>query len=392
MQIGDPQMDRVYEEAIEPAIRDAGMAPLRVDRHNQGDLLKSEIVRFLETSEVIVADITNERPNCYLEIGYAMGLGKKRNLILTAREDHHHQSSNFRQGGPRVHFDLEGYAIIFWDPEDLDGFRKELGRAISRRRATVRPTSPTSIAAPGPWQEELRAIAETGISGVGRSAYMEVAAEVESPQSFDQQELLQALRDSSIHTFGWPIGVILDTDADARPHPTTDGVQAEVAFASEAEAAQNPFGQDRASYDFWKLFRDGRFYTLLSLFEDERAENAIFFDVRISRVTEALLLLARLYRRLGLAETDRIAVSIRHQGLAGRTIRAAAPGRHLRQQSTREDCVESTITATLAELERDLTAYVRQVIDPLFVVFDFLQIGEEIVSELVEDFVGGQIR
>ena len=36
---------------------------------------------------MIVADITNERPNCYLEVGYAMGLGKKANLILTARED-----------------------------------------------------------------------------------------------------------------------------------------------------------------------------------------------------------------------------------------------------------------------------------------------------------------
>lgn len=391
MQIGDPQMDRVYEDAIEPAISDAGLAPLRVDRHNQGDLLKSEIVRFIETSEVIVADITNERPNCYLEIGYAMGLGKKRNLILTAREDHHHQSPNFNQGGPRVHFDLEGYAIIFWDPEDLSGFREELGRAISRRRATVRPAAMSvPIAAPGPWHEELRAIAETGIAGVGRSAYMEVAAEVESAQSFGQQELLQALRDSSIHTFGWPIGVILDGDADARPHPTTDGVQAEVAIASEA--AQNPFGQDRTSYDFWKLFRDGRFYTMLSLFEDERAENAVFFDVRISRVTEALLLLARLYRRLGLADTDRIAVSVRHQGIAGRTIRAANRGRYLNERSTGEDCVETTITATLAELERDLTNYVRQVVDPLFVVFDFLQIDEGIVSELVEDFLAERIR
>jgi hypothetical protein len=85
MQIGDSVMDCVYDEAIDPAIRSAGLAPRRVDRHNEGDLLKSEIVKFIETSQIIVADITNERPNCYLEIGYAMGLGKKKHLILTAR-------------------------------------------------------------------------------------------------------------------------------------------------------------------------------------------------------------------------------------------------------------------------------------------------------------------
>lgn len=78
MQIGNPAMDRVYDEAIEPAIRRAGFSPRRVDRHNEGDLLKSEIVKFIEASQIIVADLTNERPNCYLEIGYAMGAGEEK--------------------------------------------------------------------------------------------------------------------------------------------------------------------------------------------------------------------------------------------------------------------------------------------------------------------------
>ncbi len=64
-------------------------------------------------------------------------------------------------------------------------------------------------------------------------------------------------------------------------------------------------GLDRTSYDFWKLFRDGRFYTLLSLFEDSRAESAVFWDTRSVRVTESLLLLNRLYRGLGASDTDR---------------------------------------------------------------------------------------
>lgn len=122
MQIGNSQLDTVCDEAIDPAIRDAGFVPRRVDRHNSGDLLKSEIVEFIERSQIIVADITNERPNCYLEIGYAMGLGKKTNLILTAREDHHHSSPNFQHDGPKIHFDLEGYDILLWSPDNLADF------------------------------------------------------------------------------------------------------------------------------------------------------------------------------------------------------------------------------------------------------------------------------
>ncbi|MHB8466745.1 MAG: hypothetical protein ACYDD7_18165 [Acidimicrobiales bacterium] len=117
MQIGDDQLDRLCDAAIVPAIETAGFVPRRVDRHNQGDLLKSEIIAFIERAEIIVADVTNERPNCYLEIGYAMGLVKKRNLILTVREDHHHASPNYVNGGPKVHFDLEGYDLLFWDPK-----------------------------------------------------------------------------------------------------------------------------------------------------------------------------------------------------------------------------------------------------------------------------------
>lgn len=391
IQIGEPEMERVYDEAIDPAIRQAGLDPRRVDRHNEGDLLKSEIVKFIETAQVIVADVTNERPNCYLEIGYAMGLGRKGNLILTAREDHHHSSPNFRHGGPKVHFDLEGYSIIFWDPDNLPAFKDDLAKVIARRAAIVRPEpGAVVVEQPPDWHLDLRALAETGIAGIERRAHMEVVAETDAEESWSQQTLLEALRESSIHTFGWPLAVMLENRPEHRPRPTSDGVVAEVAFGSKDD--QNSFGQDRRSYDYWKLFRDGRFYTLLSLFEDERADEAIFFEVRIARVTEALLLLARLYRRLGLAETHRVRITIRHQGLAGRSLRAASPNRLLMERETQEETVETSIEASLAELERNLTSYVKEIIDPLFMVFDFFELDAAILDELVDEFVSGRVR
>ena len=88
IQIGDEELDRIYEEAIAPAIQECEFDPKRVDRDNQGGLLKSEIIDYIRESGIIVADLTNERPNCYLEIGYAMGLDRNRELILTVRQDH----------------------------------------------------------------------------------------------------------------------------------------------------------------------------------------------------------------------------------------------------------------------------------------------------------------
>jgi hypothetical protein len=384
MQIGDAQLDEVCDEAIDPAIKDAGFAPRRVDRHNEGDLLKSEIVQFIERSQIIVADITNERPNCYLEIGYTMGLGKKANLILTAREDHYHGSPNFRRDGPKVHFDLEGYSILFWDPADLAKFRSELTRLIQRRAAIVRPTqNAVDISEAPSWRDDLRGQAEAGLAGVARSAYMEVAAQLRPAGDWSQPRLLDVLRDSSIHTFGWPIAVILENQDEYRPRPTSDGITAEVAIGEGA----TPAGLDRRSYDLWKLYRDGRFYTLLSLFEDERAPGTLFFEVRITRVTEALLLLARVYRRLDASDTDQITVWFRHQGLKGRTLRAGSRDRDVWERKTTEDVVESSFTTSLADLETNLVGCVKQIIGPLFVVFEFFELSDHVLEDIVNKFV-----
>jgi hypothetical protein len=134
MQIGSPELDRVYERVIAPALEACGLRPRRVDRHNRGGLLASEIIAFIEESEILVADLTNERPNCYLEVGYALGVGKFTNLVLTAREDHDPESPRHRPGGAKVHFDLAGYDILFWHPQRLDAFRSELEKRIARRR------------------------------------------------------------------------------------------------------------------------------------------------------------------------------------------------------------------------------------------------------------------
>ena len=132
MRIGNPKLDEMCKDAILPALKAYNFDPKRVDKHNEGRLLKSEIVRFIQNSDLIIADLTNERPNCYLEVGYAMGLDKFQNLILTAREDHNSDSPNYIKNGPKIHFDLSGYDILFWNPKKLGEFRDELEKRIKR--------------------------------------------------------------------------------------------------------------------------------------------------------------------------------------------------------------------------------------------------------------------
>ena len=134
MQIGNPELDNLYDRAVAPALRACGVEPRRVDRHNRGGLLVSEIISFIDEAELVVADLTNERPNCYLEVGYVLGSGRFTSLILTAREDHDLESPQHRPGGPKVHFDLAGFDILFWQPDRLDEFRRELEKRILRRR------------------------------------------------------------------------------------------------------------------------------------------------------------------------------------------------------------------------------------------------------------------
>jgi hypothetical protein len=137
MQIGNPELDVVYEQALVPALLACGFEPRRVDRHNRGGLLVSEIISFIEEAEVVVADLTHERPNCYLEVGYVLGAEKGTHLILTARADHDPHSDSYRPGGHRVHFDVAGFEILFWQPHRLEDFRRELEKRILRRKELI---------------------------------------------------------------------------------------------------------------------------------------------------------------------------------------------------------------------------------------------------------------
>ena len=308
MQIGNKELDELYDNFIAPTLIKAGFDPKRVDKHNDGELIKPKILEFISEAKIIVADLTNERPNSYLEIGYAMGLGKYRNLILTAREDHHHNSSNYKVEGPRIHFDLSGYEILFWSTNKKEDFAAELLKIINRR--TFIAGASKEISFDESWVMENKKKALEGLGKQGLTGYMEVTSTLTGgPNNFNQIQLRDAARVAPIQTFGWPIGAFLDTD-DFRPRPVSDGIVAEIA---------TPESEWGKTYDRWSLRSDASFFLLQSFFEDTRESQKTFFDTRLVRITEALLYLARLYSQLKIDVSSPLKITIEHGGLKGRT-------------------------------------------------------------------------
>lgn len=383
MPISNPDLDIVCEEAIVPALKSCGLDPKRVDKHNEGRLLKSEIVGFIESSHIIIADLTNERPNCYLEVGYAMGLDKFRNLILTAREDHSQDSPNYKKGGPKVHFDLSGYDILFWEPDNLNKFKEELEKRIRRRLATL-PSYMSKSASP--WDEEWiskhqnSAFSAFKRYGEGKLGFMEIRMTLrESKLNIVQKELLRVAEQEGRRRGGWPIGVVLDTE-EYRPRPTTDGIVAEICI------------KDESRYDYWTIRRDGAFYLLTSLVEDMQKPGHIFFDTRIVRITEVLLYSVRLYSQFGAPLDSRISIGIRHGGLKGRVLSNPGGRDFYANRKSSEDEVYNEVETTSEKIERDLVDLVQEFTQPLFILFDFFEVNKKALEDIVNNYMMGRIN
>jgi len=387
MQIGNSDLELVCKEAIVPAIKSCNLDPKRVDKHNEGRLLKTEIVKFIESSDIIVADLTNERPNCYLEVGYTMGIDKFRNLILTAREDHNQNSPKYKTGGPKIHFDLSGYDILFWDLNNLDDFKKELEKRI-RYRMTI--STPSFTPPVSPWDEQWisshQMVAFEGLKRCSvtktadKTGFMEIRMTLPNLNlNIVQRELLRAANQAQIHTFGWPIGVAPNSRDEYRPKPRTDGIVAEIE------------NKDTNQYDYWSLRKNGMFYLLKSLFEDMRKPCCIFFDTRIVRITEALLYSVRLYSGLNVPPNSRILIGIRHGGLRERHL--GVVGRRILSDNykSEENEVYTEIETTFEKIEANLVDYVQEFTQPLFAIFDFFQLDRKKIKKIVTNFVAGKI-
>jgi hypothetical protein len=237
------------------------------------------------------------------------------------------------------------------------------------------------------WFNGQQLAAMNGIAQIASlPGFMEVRfAPEQVPVSKSPKELLSAVEQAEIKTFGWPIGVTLQSRPEYRPRPSEYGIKAEVAISESDRTG-------RSSYDYWALTHEGDFYLLQSFFEDMRVENSLFFNTRIVRVAEALLFGARLYGNLGLLPQARISVRVRHQGLRGRKLASSSPNRMLWDERTSDSDVMTTgFILTVGQMHHDVVQYTQTVCAPIFQLFDFAEFGPSIYDDIVRKFLNGVV-
>jgi hypothetical protein len=221
-------------------------------------------------------------------------------------------------------------------------------------------------------------IGAIGAKAGSHAGAMEVRFGLHNGLNKSQIELLSAVRTSQILTFGWPIAVLLD-HPESRPRPFGDGIRAELPRA------------DWNSYDYWAVRKNGDFYLLQSLFEDSRERDALFFNTRIMRVTEALMFAYKLYTALGAAPDAKISVRFTHSGLVGRTLKSASLNRLLSDNhKSHEDLSETETVIVLGDIKSALVDEVQRVCAPMFMLFEFQEFAREVYEDIVRRFEKGE--
>ena len=99
------ELKPAWDLGIQPALREAGYMPYRIDVAPHIDRIDTKIMTEIKNSKFLVADVTLQRPGVYFEAGYALGLGLP--VFWCVRTD----------DLPNVHFDTRQYNHIVWNDE-----------------------------------------------------------------------------------------------------------------------------------------------------------------------------------------------------------------------------------------------------------------------------------
>lgn len=123
------EFEDIYQFGIYAAVRRMGYVCEKVDESVFTGNIVDRITEAINQAEFIIADLSLERPNVYLEIGFAWGL--KKPVILIARE------------GQRLHFDVSHHKCLFY---------KTIGKLSESLEKTIR-----DMFGPGSHLEDRRA-------------------------------------------------------------------------------------------------------------------------------------------------------------------------------------------------------------------------------------------
>lgn len=128
--------DRRYRESIRPALVKAGVEPQRADEMLGLNPVIEKIETAIAAASICVAEVSEDNPNVWLEVGYALAL-KRPTVILCDRSVR-----------PKLPFDVQHRPVVFYRTDSRSGY-DELESSIIRlvkhelsneQRITTAPT------------------------------------------------------------------------------------------------------------------------------------------------------------------------------------------------------------------------------------------------------------
>jgi hypothetical protein len=106
-----------------------------------------------------------------------------------------------------------------------------------------------------------------------------------------------------------------------------------------------------------------------------------------------LMFIESLHRKLGVPLEARVGIQITHRGLKGRELNSASSNRHIFSRGAAEENESmSEITTTLGTMSETRVDDVRKIVEPMFMLFNFMEFNVAVYDDIVRNFERGIIR
>jgi hypothetical protein len=100
-----PPVERFFREVVDPVVSKRGYTPLEMGGGKpEAAFMNVEIFTALHRASLVIVDLTAVRPNCTMELGYA--LGRRRRVVISAKV------------GTKLPFDGDKLPTYFWDDDN----------------------------------------------------------------------------------------------------------------------------------------------------------------------------------------------------------------------------------------------------------------------------------
>lgn len=151
------EYDQRFEE-IEKVLARRGCVALRIDKEHPLEGMVERIKQEIAASSFVVADLTDERPSCYFEVGYADALDVP--VVYLASKD----SVVNPKTPTKIHFDIHKSVNYFVNMKQL---REKLDAAIEKNWASL---ATQGLTANKPLQRTVSRVTPLAKKGLHRTA------------------------------------------------------------------------------------------------------------------------------------------------------------------------------------------------------------------------------